>query len=71
MDYKADFPPEDFQKDWIRIYLEEFHGRTPLITEIDDLYVNATKFVLMAHMIWAIWALIQAEHSDIDFDYLL
>jgi ethanolamine kinase len=34
------------------------------------LYVQVNKFALVAHFLWALWALIQAEHSTIDFDFL-
>lgn len=72
MDYAADFPCEAFQKDWIRIYLEEFNERTPISeAEVEKVYKNVQKFVLVSHLFWGIWALIQAEHSSIEFDYLL
>ncbi|KAL1505816.1 hypothetical protein ABEB36_005291 [Hypothenemus hampei] len=70
IDYKIDFPSKEFQKDWIRIYLEEFNDGKPTEEAVENLYVNVIKFVLVTHLFWGIWALIQAEHSTIDFDYL-
>ena len=76
VDYSA-YPSPEFQRRWLRIYLETFHGTTELsgdngITErdISCLYVQVNKFALAAHFLWAVWALIQAEHSTIDFDFL-
>ncbi|XP_050312518.1 ethanolamine kinase isoform X2 [Anthonomus grandis grandis] len=71
VNYEVDFPSEDFRKNWIRIYLEEFNKRPPLEGEIEDLHRNVLKFVLVTYVFWGIWALIQAEHSNIEFDYLL
>lgn len=70
IDYKTMFPSEELQKDWIKVYLEEFQNRIPSEKEIEDLYVNVNKFILVSHIFWGIWALIQAEHSNISFDYM-
>jgi ethanolamine kinase len=32
--------------------------------------VLVSKFSLCSHLLWGIWALVQARFSDIDFDYL-
>lgn len=76
VDYAA-YPSPEFQRHWLRIYLETFHSTTELsgdngVTEhdISCLYVQVNKFALAAHFLWAIWSLIQAEHSTIDFDFL-
>jgi ethanolamine kinase len=84
VDYAA-YPSTEFQWRWLQVYLETFHTSTPdksgdnhgnnmssTITEqdISCLYVQVNKFTLAAHFLWAIWALIQAEHSTIDFDFL-
>ncbi|XP_066141238.1 ethanolamine kinase isoform X1 [Euwallacea fornicatus] len=71
LDYSKDFPSKDFQKDWIRVYLQEFNGSAPDENQVEDLCTNVIKFVLVSHLFWGIWALIQAEHSNIEFDYLL
>ncbi|KDR07130.1 ethanolamine kinase [Zootermopsis nevadensis] len=81
VDYAA-YPSQEFQRQWLRVYLETFHGSTTdtslgedasdAVTEhsISCLYVQVNKFSLASHFLWAIWALIQAEHSTIDFDFL-
>lgn len=64
------YPNKELQTDWIDTYLTEYHGRRPTKEEIEKLYVNVNQFVLVSHLFWGIWSLIQAEHSYIDFDYL-
>ncbi|CAG9764611.1 unnamed protein product [Ceutorhynchus assimilis] len=71
VDYKSDFPSKELQIDWIKIYLQEFLEREPEEKEIEALYINTTRFVLVSHIFWGIWALIQAEHSTIDYDFLM
>jgi ethanolamine kinase len=81
VDYAA-YPSQEFQRQWLRVYLETFHssatdtsvsedlGDTVTEHSISCLYVQVNKFSLAAHFLWAVWALIQAEHSTIDFDFL-
>lgn len=71
VDYRH-YPSKEFQLEWLRCYLEVYHGQTKVITERDVhvLYVQTNKFALASHFLWAIWALIQAENSSIDFDFV-
>jgi ethanolamine kinase len=81
VDYAA-YPSAEFQRCWLRVYLETFRtsiadtsdgdhtSNTITDHDISGLYVQVNKFALAAHFLWAIWALIQAEHSTIDFDFL-
>lgn len=70
IDY-ALYPNETYQKAWLRVYLEEFLAPNPVTEEaIHRLYVQVNKFALSSHFLWAVWALIQFEHSKIDFDFL-
>lgn len=57
---------------WLRVYLEEFRGDSSNITDddLETLYKQVNKFALASHYLWAIWALIQTEHSYIDYDFL-
>lgn len=65
------YPDEKYQKTWLREYLREFLAtETVSDADVHRLYVQVNKFSLAAHFLWAIWALIQAEHSSIDFDFL-
>jgi len=69
------FPTAEHQKLFIKHYLTTFHEKsgskkTVNDKEIDDLYKEVQAFILMSHLFWGIWALVQARHSVIDFDYL-
>lgn len=84
VDYAA-YPSAEFQWRWLQVYLETFRTSITDTSDSDDdddmsntkteldiscLYVQVNKFALASHFLWAIWALIQAEHSRIDFDFL-
>lgn len=45
-------------------------GVEPSKEEVERLLVLVNKFALASHFLWATWALVQAEHSTINFDYL-
>ncbi|XP_049836293.1 ethanolamine kinase 1 isoform X2 [Schistocerca gregaria] len=64
------YPSEDFQRQWISVYLEAYEDREPTNDEVEQLLIHVNKFALAAHFLWAVWSLIQAEHSSIDFDFL-
>ena len=36
----------------------------------DSLYTHVNRFTLASHMVWGLWAVVQATHSTVDFDYL-
>ncbi|KAG4962363.1 hypothetical protein JHK82_039051 [Glycine max] len=38
--------------------------------DLETLYVEANIFSLVSHIFWALWGLIQAKMSAIEFDYL-
>lgn len=69
VDYSR-YPDKDLQMDWLRIYLTELSDQEPSDSEVRTLYVQVNKFALAAHFMWGVWALVQAEHSLIDFDFL-
>ncbi|KAI8816809.1 kinase-like domain-containing protein [Fimicolochytrium jonesii] len=64
------YPTKPAQLPWLRTYLESYTKRAVMDAEVENLYKEVTKFSLAAHFFWAIWALVQAEISDLDFDYL-
>lgn len=69
VDYSK-YPKKEFQTEWLRIYLQEYNQTEPTEVEIERLYVQVNQFVLISHIFWGIWALIQTENSYIDFDFL-
>lgn len=70
------YPDRDYQLSWLRTFLEysfELDGHpTTEITDVDveRLYVQVNKFSLACHLFWALWALIQARFSTIEYDYV-
>lgn len=70
IDYSR-YPDEALQKQWLKEYLEVFLAPQQVTSkDVDRLYVQVNQFALSSHFLWAIWALIQAEHSSIDFDFM-
>lgn len=71
---EADFslyPNREFQLKWLSVYLREFAGGEPEPQALQRLFVQVNQFALASHFLWCIWGLIQAEHSAIDFDFLI
>eukprot|EP00158_Paraphelidium_tribonemae_P004590 Partr_v1_DN26855_c0_g1_i3_m40685 putative Ethanolamine kinase len=64
------FPSLEHQRTWIIEYLTEFLSNVPTENQIEGLLEDVQKFSLISHFYWAIWALVQACLSDIDFDYM-
>ncbi|TPX62686.1 hypothetical protein PhCBS80983_g00349 [Powellomyces hirtus] len=64
------YPSKAFQIPWLRTYLETSSSAPVDDSAVEALYREVAKFSLAAHFYWAIWALVQAEISDLDFDYL-
>ncbi|KAJ3324575.1 Ethanolamine kinase [Boothiomyces sp. JEL0866] len=65
------YPNEKIQKEWIKAYLKEKDGQEIVSdAELHGIYREILSFSLASHFFWSLWALIQAEISVIDFDYI-
>ncbi len=68
------YPSLDYQRQWIRIYLQEWSRlsgtRQYDNSNVDAMLKEVAIFTLTAHFFWGIWGLTQAQHSDIEFDYM-
>ncbi|KAI9136303.1 kinase-like domain-containing protein [Paraphysoderma sedebokerense] len=64
------YPSRSFQMEWLKNYLAFYIGRAPNFEEVSALYKEVNLFSLTSHVYWSIWGLVQAEHSDIEFDYM-
>lgn len=69
------YPDREFQLHWLQHYLDEWHrlagrGESASTRDVEVLYVQVNKFALASCMLWCLWALIQAAHSTIKFDFL-
>lgn len=56
---------------WIHHYLSEYNNKPPAEKEVERLFVEVNQLVLLSHLFWGIWSLIQTEYSDINFDFLV
>lgn len=53
------------------MYLRSFRQSLEVdITDVLNLVEDIELFALAAHFFWGVWALIQAAHSSIDFDFV-
>uniref|UniRef100_A0A674AU54 ethanolamine kinase n=1 Tax=Salmo trutta TaxID=8032 RepID=A0A674AU54_SALTR len=55
-------------------YLERYKhsvglGATITGQEVQELYVQVCKFSLVSNIFWDLWAILQARHSSIDFNF--
>ncbi|XP_059637985.1 probable ethanolamine kinase [Cornus florida] len=64
------YPNKDEQYHFFRHYLEPEKPNEVSEKDLEALYVETNTFMLASHLYWALWALIQAKMSPIDFDYL-
>eukprot|EP00741_Cyanophora_paradoxa_P022122 tig00021434_g21354.t1 len=64
------YPDREAQYRFFRPYLLEATGREATEAELDQMYTEVTRWGLLAHVYWGVWAVVQARHSAIDFDYL-
>ncbi|CAK9147133.1 unnamed protein product [Ilex paraguariensis] len=64
------YPNKDKQYHFFRHYLEPYRPHQVSDKDLEALYVETYTYMLASHLYWALWALIQAKMSLIDFDYL-
>ncbi|KAK1400012.1 putative ethanolamine kinase [Heracleum sosnowskyi] len=64
------YPNKDEQYHFFRHYLKPDKPQEVPDKDLEELYIETNCYMLASHMYWALWALIQAKMSPIDFDYL-
>jgi ethanolamine kinase len=64
------YPNKEAQYHFFRSYMKPDNPQVVPERELEALYVETNTFRLASHIYWALWALIQAKVSPIDFDYL-
>jgi len=64
------FPTEKQQKEFLASYYKSYYNKDPTEDEVHQMYREANKYTLVSHSFWGVWGLIEAVHSDVDFDYL-
>ena len=74
MNFKVDFsnvPNAEYQKWWLSQYLQEYLQTTTVSeAEISKWFKSVELMTPLSHLYWGAWAAMQAEISDIDFDYV-
>ncbi|PVV02425.1 hypothetical protein BB560_003123 [Smittium megazygosporum] len=67
------YPDTEKQRKWLRKYLSYLHEVEESKVdekEIEDLLYEVSIFENASSLYWGIWSLIQANYSEIDFDYM-
>ncbi|CAI0542990.1 unnamed protein product, partial [Linum tenue] len=64
------YPSKEEQDHFFRHYLQPDKPEEVSSKDLEVLYVESNKFMLASHIFWALWALIEAKMSPIDFNYL-
>ncbi|XP_026664210.2 probable ethanolamine kinase [Phoenix dactylifera] len=64
------YPDKNAQYHFFRSYLQPNKPHEVHDKDLETLYIETNTFRLASHIYWALWALIQAKVSPIDFDYL-
>nr|CAD1826054.1 unnamed protein product [Ananas comosus var. bracteatus] len=64
------YPDKDRQYHFFRSYLQPDKPDEVPDKDLEALHIETNTFRLASHIYWALWALIQAKVSPIDFDYL-
>ncbi|CAM8907604.1 unnamed protein product [Rhodiola kirilowii] len=71
--YECDYslyPTKEEQDHFFKHYLDPYKPDEVSNEEVEALYVETNTYMLASHLYWALWSLIQAKMSPIDFDYL-
>ncbi|KVI01299.1 probable ethanolamine kinase isoform X1 [Cynara cardunculus var. scolymus] len=64
------YPNKNEQYHFFRHYLNPEKPNEVSDNDLEALYIETNCYMLASHLYWALWALIQAKMSPIDFDYL-
>ncbi|ORY95649.1 kinase-like domain-containing protein [Syncephalastrum racemosum] len=67
------FPTEEQQRRFIRAYLHNNNDnkKNNNEDEVEVLLAEVQAYVMVSHLFWGLWGLLQAQQSEIDFDYSL
>eukprot|EP00250_Pteridium_aquilinum_P001431 c11626_g1_i1 orf=243-1352(+) len=64
------YPDKKTQFHFFRQYLNAEEPSKVTDAELEELYIECNFYALASHLYWAVWAIVQAKFSPIDFDYL-
>ena len=65
LDYQKWLPGKSWRQAWVRKYLNERKKKEVEVNsgEVEDLEARVELFMLPAHLLWAVWAVIQVNMS--------
>ena len=73
LDYTNSYPCLPYQQAWVSAYLSEYHslmGReAPKADECEKFLMSVNSCLACSHLLWAIWAQVQAKISSHEFDF--
>ncbi|ESQ50181.1 hypothetical protein EUTSA_v10002015mg [Eutrema salsugineum] len=64
------YPSKEQQYHFIKHYLQPDNPDEVGIAEVESVFIETDAYKLASHLYWAVWAIIQARMSPIEFDYL-
>ena len=64
--YPTKYPNKESQMNFLSAYDEACGGGG----DLDSLYIEANRYALASNLFWGLWAIVQAKHSKIEFDFL-
>lgn len=64
------YPTKEEQYHFIKHYLQPDKPDEVSVREVESVFIETDAYKLASHLYWAVWAIIQARMSPIDFDYL-
>lgn len=68
------YPTKVEQYHFFNAYLDaaadELPNETGREKMLKSMYKEVNKFALASHLLWGLWGLMQANQTDIDFDYV-
>ena len=69
LDYEKWLPGRAWRLAWCGEYLAAREGRPAAMAEVEALQARVEAFMPAAHLLWAVWAVVQAANSSIAFDF--
>ncbi|CAJ0575693.1 unnamed protein product, partial [Mesorhabditis spiculigera] len=63
-------PSKEVRRGWLKHYLKSKNGTEPSEHQLETAVQQSDLFMAMSHLFWTIWAIVQAQNSTIEFDYL-
>ena len=70
LDYETNYPKKVERKLFCEKYLTERNGTDVSADDVSDFMDDVQVMTIASHLAWGAWALVQADISDIDYDFM-